>query len=114
VLSPVKEIGEASSPPEGFDASALLQAGPWGLGQPAERARVAFSPKVAWWAFRDVPGARVVKTRKDGWVEVDVPASQSDSFVSWVLSFGPDARAYAPRRLRDQVVSRLEALAADG
>jgi predicted DNA-binding transcriptional regulator YafY len=110
----VKEIGDASSPPEGFDASALLQAGPWGLGKPAERARVAFSPKVGWWAFRDVPGVKVLQTRKDGWVEVDVPASQSESFVSWILSFGPDARVHSPRRIRDQVVARLEALAAHG
>lgn len=114
LLSPVKEIGQASAPPEGFDASALLQAGPWGLGQPAARARVAFSPKVAWWAVRDVPGAKVQKTRRDGWLEVDVPASQSDSFVSWILSFGPDARVYSPRPIRDQVVAKLQTLAADG
>jgi proteasome accessory factor B len=114
LVSPVKEIGGASSVPEGFDASRLLEAGPWGLGQPAARARIAFSPKVAWWAVRDVPGATVLKSRKDGWVEIDVPASQSDSFVSWILSFGPDARVYSPRPVRDQVVARLEALAGDG
>lgn len=114
LASPVKEIGGASAPPEGFDASALLEAGPWGLGQPAARARIGLSPKVAWWAVRDVPGAIVLKKRKDGWVEVDVPASQSDSFVSWILSFGPDARVFSPRPIRDQVVARLEALALDG
>jgi proteasome accessory factor B len=114
VLSKIKEIGEASPPPEGFDASDLLQAGPWGLGQPVERARVAFSPKVAWWAVRDVPGARILRTRKEGWVEVDVPARLSDAFASWILSFGPDARVYSPRPIRDLVVERLEALAAHG
>jgi proteasome accessory factor B len=108
--SAVKEIGEAGAPPEGFDASRLLEAGPWGLGRPAARARVAFSPKVAWWAIPSTPGARTLRTRRDGWVEVDVPASQTDSFVSWVLSFGPDARVYSPRSVRDLVVSRLEAL----
>src|SRR5207247_2074289 len=45
------------------------------------------------------------------WLEVDLPASQTDSFVSWLLSFGPDARVYSPRAIRDQVVARLEALA---
>jgi proteasome accessory factor B len=114
LISPVKEIGGASAPPEGFDAAGLLESGPWGLGRPAARARIGFSPKVAWWAVRDVPGAQVLKTRSDGWVEVDVPASQSDSFVSWILSFGPDARVYSPRPIRDQVVARLEALALDG
>jgi len=32
-LTPVKEAGEASMPPEGFDAPRLLESGPWGLGQ---------------------------------------------------------------------------------
>jgi proteasome accessory factor B len=114
LASPVKEIGAASSPPHGFDASRLLEAGPWGLGRPASRARIAFSPKVAWWAVRDVAGAAVLKTRKNGWVEIDVPASQTDSFVSWILSFGPDARVYSPKPIKDQVVARLEALARDG
>jgi predicted DNA-binding transcriptional regulator YafY len=60
---------------------------------------------------REAPGAEVRRTRSDGWVEVDVPASQSDTFVSWVLSFGPDARVYAPKAVRNEVVARLEAMA---
>lgn len=110
LLSPVKEVGPASSPPEGFDATAQLEAGPWGLGKPAAKARVSFSPKVSWWAIASTPGVNVVKTRKDRWVEVDVPASESDSFVSWVLSFGADARLISPKALRDQVVAKLQAV----
>jgi predicted DNA-binding transcriptional regulator YafY len=112
VLSAVREAGPASAPPEGFDASAQLQAGPWGLGKPAARARIAFSPKVVWWALADVPGAKVIRTRKDGWVEVEVPASESETFVSWVLGFGPDARVHSPHATRDVVVARLEAVLA--
>jgi predicted DNA-binding transcriptional regulator YafY len=111
VLSGVRESGQAGPPPPGFDASRQIEVGPWGLGQPEETARVAFSPKVAWWAVPSVPRAAVRKTRADGWVEVDIPASRTDSFASWILSFGPDARVYAPRPIRDQVVARLEALA---
>jgi proteasome accessory factor B len=111
---PIKEVGPASAPPDGFDASRHLEAGPWGLGEPAARARVAFSPKVAWWAIASTPGARSLRTRGDGWVEADVPASQTDSFVSWILSFGPDARVYSPKPVRDQVVARLEAVAGGG
>jgi proteasome accessory factor B len=114
LLSPVREVGEAGSPPDGFDASRQLESGPWGLGEPVATARVAFSPKIAWWAVPSVPRAEVRRTRRDGWIEVDVPASQTDSFVSWVLSFGPDARVSAPRAIRDQVVARLEALARSG
>jgi len=111
VRSVVREIGPASPPPEGFEASRHLEVGPWGLGPPEVRARVAFSPKVAWWAIGSTPGVNVRGSHWGGWVEVDVPASRTESFVSWVLSFGPDARVYSPRSIRDEVVSRLEALA---
>jgi predicted DNA-binding transcriptional regulator YafY len=47
-------------------------------------------------------------------VEVDVPASQNDAFVAWVLSFGPDIRVVGPKRLRDAVVSQLASLAGHG
>jgi proteasome accessory factor B len=111
LASAVREVGAATAPPAGFQASAHVEAGPWGLGAPAVRARVAFSPKVAWWAVASTQGVNVLRSRKDGWVEVSVPASQTDSFVSWVLSFGPDARVYSPRAIRDAVVEKLEDLA---
>jgi proteasome accessory factor B len=114
VTGPIKEVGQAGLPPEGFDASRHLRAGPWGLGDPEATARVAFSPAVAWWAVPSVPGARVVERRPDGWVEADVPASRTDAFASWVLSFGPDARVRSPSALRDEVVGRLQALVGDG
>jgi proteasome accessory factor B len=110
LLSAVKDAGPASAPPPGFDAAAQLEAGPWGLGRPADIARISFSPKVAWWALSDTTGAKIVRTRKDGWVEVEVPAAETESFVSWVLSFGPDARLYSPKPIRDQIVARLEAV----
>jgi predicted DNA-binding transcriptional regulator YafY len=114
IRSAVKAMGPASSPPAGFDATKHLESGPWGLGEPDIRARVAFSPKVAWWAIGSTPGVSVRRTRRDGWVETDVPASRTESFVSWVLGFGPDARVYSPKPIRDEVVARLESLAGAG
>lgn len=112
ITSAIEDAGEGRPPPEGFDASELLAAGPWGLGEPESSARVAFSPKVATWALADVPGARILRTRKDGWTEAEVPAASSDSFVSWVLSFGADALVASPKALRAAVVERLEAVRA--
>ena len=114
LVSGIKEIGPAAGPPAGFNASAKLEAGPWGLGRPAVTARVAFSPKVAWWAVASTPGVRPIRTRKDRWLEVEMPASETDAFASWVLSFGPEARLSSPKAVRDQIVSQLEAVAADG
>jgi proteasome accessory factor B len=113
VVGPIKDVGRAPPPPDSFDAVRHLRSGPWGLGEPEAVARVAFSPAVAWWAVPAAPGATVIHRRRDGWVEADVPASRTDSFLSWVLSFGDDARVRSPRTLRDAVVRRLEALVGD-
>jgi predicted DNA-binding transcriptional regulator YafY len=48
-------------------------------------------------------------TRKDGWVQVSLPAAPGDALASWILSFGPDAVALAPEALRAEIVRRLEA-----
>jgi predicted DNA-binding transcriptional regulator YafY len=108
--SALKDVGEADPPPEGFRAAEHIQAGPWGLGEPETTARVSFSPKVAWWALSGLPGALTLRTRRDGWTEAEVPAAGGDAFVSWVLSFGADARVLAPKALRDAVVERLESV----
>ena len=108
--SPLKDLGEADLPPEGFRASEHVQAGPWGLGEPETTARVSFSPKVAWWALSGLPGARTLRTRRDGWTEAEVPAAGGEAFASWVLSFGADARVLGPKALRDIVVERLESV----
>jgi proteasome accessory factor B len=112
VLSEMKDAGEGRPAPDGFDAASHLESGPWGIGKPAETARMGFTPRIAWLVVAQTRGASVVRARRDGWVEVEVPASQSETFASWVLSFGPDARVFAPRAIRDHVVSRLEALLA--
>lgn len=110
--SPVRDAGEADAAPEGFTATEHVTAGPWGLGDPETTARVAFSPKVAWWALAGIPGARVLETRSDGWTESEVPAAAGESFISWVLSFGPDAEVIGPEAVRDAVVHSLEAVRA--
>ena len=107
--SGIEDAGAGEPPPEGFRGSEQLRAGPWGLGEPETTARVAFSPKVAWWALGGVPGARTLRTGRDGWTEAEVPAAAGEAFVSWILSFGPDARVLAPRALRAAVVEALEA-----
>jgi predicted DNA-binding transcriptional regulator YafY len=113
VSGPVKDAGEGRPPPEGFQAAKHVQAGPWGVGEPGGAARVDFSPKVAPWAVPSTTGARVIGTADDGWAEVEVPSSGSDAFISWVLSFGPDARLRSPRSLRDDITTRLRGVLTD-
>jgi proteasome accessory factor B len=101
--------GEGSEPPEGFRAADVVEAAPRGPGEAQETAAVAFAPEVAWWVTTGIPGAAVIRTRDDGWVEVGVPRQPGESLAGWVLSFGPDAEALEPPELRDEVVRRLEA-----
>ena len=108
IHSEIEDQGEAAPPPEGFNARERLRSGPWGVGDPELTARVAFSPKVGWWAVAQTPGAEVARRRKDGWVEVRVPASEDDSFLAWVRGFGPDAELLGPPKLRDRLVASLE------
>jgi proteasome accessory factor B len=110
--SPVRDAGEAGPPPQGFRAAEHLQAGPWGLGEPETTARVAFSPKVSWWALAGVSGSRALRTRPDGWTEAEVPAGQGEAFASWVLSFGADAVVLSPPEVREAVIRSLEAVRA--
>jgi proteasome accessory factor B len=112
VLSAFRDAGEGKAPPAGFHAAKHIAAGPWGFGEPEVRAKLAFSPKVAWWALSGVPDARTLRTRGDGWTEAEVPAASTDSFVSWILSFGADARVISPKAVRDAVVTSLKAVRA--
>jgi proteasome accessory factor B len=104
--SPVRDAGEAQPPPEGFRAADHLQAGPWGLGEPETTARVAFSPKVSWWALAGV------LTRAAGRPPAAPPAGQGEAFASWVLSFGADAVVLSPPEVRQAVIRSLEAVRA--
>ncbi len=110
VTGELAQGGPADPSPQGFRASEHVQVGPWGPGEPGERARLAFAPEVSWWATRGVEGAVQERTRADGWVEVSLPAAPGDGLVSWILSFGPDAEVLEPREVRDEVIRRLEAL----
>jgi predicted DNA-binding transcriptional regulator YafY len=106
----VADAGEGSAPPEGFRAADHVLAGPFGPGGAERPARVAFSPEVAWWATKGLAGAEVDAPREDGWVEVTLPAGSLEGLTSWVLQFGPDAEVLEPSSLRDELVTRLEAI----
>jgi proteasome accessory factor B len=103
------DAGEGAEPPEGFRAADLVMGGPW-VSTGEEQAVIALSPDVAWWAASTLTGAEIIRTRQDGWVELSVPVADERALAPMILQLGPDALVMEPATLRDEVVSRLEAL----
>jgi predicted DNA-binding transcriptional regulator YafY len=83
--------------------------GPW-LAAGDERATIALSPQVAWWASSSLAGAATARTRADGWVEITIPVTDEREVAPWILEFGPDAVVLEPVSLRSEIVARLEAI----
>jgi predicted DNA-binding transcriptional regulator YafY len=110
IASDVRLEGTASAPPDGFIGRNHVTGSSRGLeGSEPIPTRIAFTDRVSWWATADMQGVEKVATAH-GWDETLVPGSLDGSFVSWILSFGPDARVIEPEALRRAVVSRLEAV----
>jgi proteasome accessory factor B len=112
ISTPVRDVGEGSEPPPGFRAADHVDVGPWGPGEPSERATIAFSPEVAWWAAAGLNDAVVGEPDAAGWVAITLPAGPDEALASWVLGFGADARVLEPPSLRDEVIRRLETVLA--
>ncbi len=102
------EVAEASgafTSPRGFRIRDLMNSQPWETGPDALiRARVRFDESVGWWAARTL-GATPAPS---GDLEVEIPVSNWDAFVGWILSFGDSAEVLEPADLRSEIVSRVK------
>jgi predicted DNA-binding transcriptional regulator YafY len=79
---------------------------PWEAGgDETVTAKVHFDESVAWWAGRTLG----VEVERGSDLEVDVPLSNRDAFVGWVLSFGSSAEVLEPDDVRTEIRSRVEA-----
>jgi predicted DNA-binding transcriptional regulator YafY len=83
--------------------------GPW-EGETDVLARVSFAPDTAWWVERRT-GARRLSEHEDGWVELEMPVAEMDSFAGWIAGFADAAVALEPADLRAAVIDRLKPLA---
>jgi proteasome accessory factor B len=93
--------------PTDFSAEDDSFAEPWAGEEGAATVEVAFSPRLAWWVQQSL-GLEASGTWKD-WTLVDLPVTDEEGFVSWVLGFGEDAVVRKPDRVRQAVVRRLRA-----
>lgn len=111
---PLDQGKAASGPPEDFQGRDHVAGSPWGPdGSEKVPVRIAFSEKVSWWATQGIAGVETA-AMLNGWDQKLLPGSVDDSFVSWILSFGPDAQVIDPPQLRTAVIERLEELIGNG
>lgn len=85
-------------------------------GDPTAACRVVieFSKERAAYAqAREWHRQQTLESRPDGSVWISFPCSNLAPVVSWVLEWGPHARAVEPRELVDAVVAELEAARAN-
>ena len=83
----------------------LLAEGRAFVGDPPERLRVRYSPRVARW-IAEREGERGT-VNADGSLEVEYPLGDPDWAIRHVLQYGPDAEILAPMPLREALVARL-------
>ena len=103
------DVGEGTSPPDGFRAIEHVEAGPWNA-ESASTARVAFGPAASVLAEASLPGATREGVRGDGWAILSIPAADPNTLAPLVLGYGPEAEVLEPATLRDEVVRRLTAV----
>jgi proteasome accessory factor B len=104
-----EDIGEGSTPPDGFRAADHVAAGPW-VASGDDRVSVAFSAAAAVRALGAFVGSTMESTLDDGRVLLSIPSADEGVMAALILEYGPDAQVLEPAGLRDEVVRRLEGI----
>jgi proteasome accessory factor B len=101
--------------PAGFDPREVFpaEAKHFGVVDDARiTARVRIAPERAALVEREIGRDRVVARRKNGAIEVVVPASNVAAFGSWVLGLADHAKVLSPKPIREAIVTRLREIVA--
>jgi proteasome accessory factor B len=116
IVGEVQVVGAdgAFERPPGFDPREVFptEAKQFGVvGDRSVTARVRIAPERAALVEREVGSDRVVARRRNGAIEVAVPASNPAALASWVLGLTDHAEVLSPKVVREDFVARLRALA---
>lgn len=99
--------------PDSWDPEAWLSPAFGIMAGTAELVRVAFSPGVRTLIReRTWHPSQQLRRLPDGWTELSMHVAVNVEVVSWVLSFGRDARVLGPEGLRRRVADEVMAMAA--
>jgi proteasome accessory factor B len=100
--------------PVGFDPRTVFPTDAKHFGIVTDRtvtARVRIDPDRAALVEREVGSERVAARRRNGAIEVVVPAANDAAFASWVLGLADHAEVLSPRKVREDFVDRLRRIA---
>lgn len=91
---------------DNVDFDAMLASGHAFVGDPPERLRVRYSPRVARWIAERETGTKL----PDGSLEVEYPMADASWAMRHVLQYGPEAEIISPAEVRQELVRLLERL----
>ena len=106
----IEETGKVFEVPGGFDAKAHMRRA-FGIvaGDKLFRVKLRFAPTVsAYIRERIWHPAQVVKERRDGGIDLEFETGGWKELVRWILSWQPDVKVLAPRRLRERVKEKMK------
>lgn len=104
----VASLEGSYSIPEGFDAGEHVGREAWevGGGEP-QTAIVRVDPDTRWWVEQNLAPAKTTDL-PDGSLEIELPVTNVDALVSWVLGLGDKAVIVAPEEARAALVEHLQ------
>ena len=101
----VSEEINSFTKPKGFNVRSLMDLQPWEAGSdPEVEANIRFDADVAWWAARTLG-----LDRPEGDLVANVPVTNRDALVGWILSFGVSAEVLGPQEIREEISGRVKA-----
>lgn len=97
--------------PPDFDPRAHLERAFGITGGPEPmRVRLLFAPNIATYIEERIwHSSQIMKRRKNGSLELRMETAGWKELVRWVLSWQPDVRVLAPKKLRDRVEEKMQA-----
>lgn len=99
--------------PKSFDAAEAVGADAWTIGpEVSEPVIIRFDRGMRWWAEQSLD-TLPAREAPDGALDVEVPVSNPDALVSWVIGFGPAVEIRSPETARARLIDHLQPYLSD-
>lgn len=97
--------------PDSFDAAAHLTGEAWEMGEaPRITAVMRFDGALRWWPEQNLADLKQ-SDGPDGALDVEVPVSNVDAFVSYAIGFGDEVEIVSPPEVRARLVEQVRVAA---